>query len=200
MTVAISSTAPSSTPSVAPARDAAGAKRLPTDAPAELSIREQLRQSGNAAIMQANQQVSLQSGNESLALLYTAAIDAINERLAPSLGENALQRGLDEGLDVSPEATANRIVSLTTAMFSRYQDSNPELDFSAQVGRFVEIISGGIEQGFNEARTILDGLQVLEGDIAANIDATYALVQQGLQEFSERQLGLQTASLPGASA
>lgn len=183
------------TPSVPPVRDTPEtAKGLPAAAPAELSIRERLRQDANAAIMQANQQVSLHSGNESLALLYTVAIDAINERLAPSLGEQALERGVEEGLDVSPEATAKRILSLTTGMFSRYQDSNPELDFSAQVERFVEIISGGIEQGFNEARTILDGLQVLEGDIATNIDATYALVQQGLQDFTERQLGLQTAS------
>ncbi len=163
--------------------------RPQADAPAELSIREQLRQSGNAAIMRANQQVSLQSGNEPMALLYSAAIDAINQRLAPSLGENALQRGVDEGLDVSPEATADRIVSLTTAMFSRYQDSNPEMSFADQVERFVEIIAGGIEQGFDEARDILDGLGVLEGAIASNIDATYALVEQGLQDFSARQLG-----------
>ena len=187
MTVSITPAAPSRIPASAP--DSPSVNRTQVGAPAELSIREQLRQSGNAAIMQANQQVNLQAGNESLALFYTAAIDAINEKLAPSLGENALQRGIDEGLDVSPQATADRIVSLTTAMFSRYQDSNPELSFSAQVERFVEVISAGIEQGFNEARDILDGLNVLEGDIATNIDATYALVQQGLEAFSERQLG-----------
>ncbi|MEH6471476.1 MAG: DUF5610 domain-containing protein [Halopseudomonas sp.] len=177
-------------PAVPPPRESQGVNRAEAGAPKELSIREQVKQSANAAIMQANQQVSLQAGNEPLALLYTAAIDAINEKLAPSLGENALQRGLDEGLDVSPEATAERIVSLTTGLFSRYQDSNPELDFSAQVERFVEVISGGIEQGFNEARDILDGLNVLEGDIAANIDTTYELVQQGLQAFVDQMLGL----------
>jgi len=184
---------PASTAKVSPARDSADVKPVSANTPAELTVREQLRQQGNAAIMQANQQVSLQTGNESLALLYTAAIDAINQKLAPSLGENALQRGLDEGLDVSPEATAKRIVSLTTGMFSRYQDSNPELDFSAQVEHFVDIISGGIEQGFAEARGILEGLEVLEGDIATNIDATYALVQQGLKAFTERQLATQSA-------
>ncbi|MBT5370276.1 MAG: DUF5610 domain-containing protein, partial [Gammaproteobacteria bacterium] len=47
------------------------------------------------------------------------------------------------------------------------------------------IIGGGIDQGFAEAREILDGLSVLEGDIATNIDATYDLVQEGLQAFIE---------------
>jgi hypothetical protein len=163
-----------------------------------LSIRQQLQQQSRAAILQASQQLSLQSGNEPLALLYTAAIDAINERLAPALGDNALQRGIDQGLNISPEATAGRIVSLTTAMFGRYQDSNPELAFDAQVNRFVEIIAGGIEQGFSEARDILDGLGVLDGingaNIGANIDRTFDLVQQGLKAFADRQLGIETGT------
>ena len=51
--------------------------------------------------------------------------------------------------------------------------------------KFTDIISGGIAQGFAEARDILDGLQVLEGDIASNIDKTYDLVQTGLAAFIE---------------
>ena len=64
---------------------------------------------------------------------------------------------------------------------------------------FVEVISQGIEQGFNEARDILDGLAVLEGDIAATIDTTFELVQLGLQEFSDRQLGLTVEPEPVAA-
>ncbi|MEH6648774.1 MAG: DUF5610 domain-containing protein [Motiliproteus sp.] len=157
----------------------------------QLTPEQRLRQQSNAAILQASQQVSLKSGNQPLALLYSAAIDAINEKLAPELGENALQRGIEEGVDVSPQATADRIVSLTTAMFGRYQDSNSDLSFADQVNRFVDVISGGIEQGFNEAREILDGLGVLEGDIAGNIDTTFDLVTLGLQQFSERLLAIE---------
>ena len=46
-------------------------------------------------------------------------------------------------------------------------------------------IGGGIDQGFAEARGILDGLGVLEGELKDNIDLTYDLVQQGLQAFRE---------------
>jgi hypothetical protein len=48
---------------------------------------------------------------------------------------------------------------------------------------FVDIIRGGIDQGFAEAKDILTSLKVLEGDIATNIDKTYDLVQEGLQSF-----------------
>ena len=47
----------------------------------------------------------------------------------------------------------------------------------------VAVIGGGIEQGFAEAREILDGLGVLQGDIANNIEQTYQRVQEGLQAF-----------------
>lgn len=162
-----------------------------------VSPEQKLRQQSNAAILQASQQVSLQSGNQPLALLYSAAIDEINAKLAPELGENALQRGIEEEVDVSPQATADRIVSLTTAMFGRYQDSNTELSFADQVTRFVEVISGGIEQGFNEARDILGGLGVLKGYIANNIDTTFDLVTLGLQQFTERLLGIDSSNQAG---
>jgi len=140
----------------------------------------------NRQILEAQESLSLRSGNQSLQLTLRAAIDAINEHLAPEIGPNAIERAQETGLDVSPEATAERIVSLTTGMFSRYQDIHGEMDTSTQAQNFVDIIRGGIEQGFAEAREILDGLGVLEGDIATNIDRTFSLVEEGLQSFLER--------------
>ncbi len=46
------------------------------------------------------------------------------------------------------------------------------------------MIRGGIEKGFAEAREILGGLNVLDGDIASNIDKTYDLVQKKLNDFA----------------
>ncbi len=42
---------------------------------------------------------------------------------------------------------------------------------------------GGIDQGFSEARDVLGGLKVLEGEIADNIDKTYEIIQKGLEDF-----------------
>ncbi|MEH6627576.1 MAG: DUF5610 domain-containing protein [Motiliproteus sp.] len=166
-------------PSSSPRND-----RSQAPAPLENSA-ESSRKAQNLAILEANRSVSLSVRNDPLALVYQAAIDAINKELAPAMGENAIERTQQQGLDVSPEATAGRIVSLTTAMFSRFQDQRSELSPAEQMDRFLELIGGGIDQGFAEARGILDGLGVLEGEIKDNIDLTYDLVQQGLQAFRE---------------
>lgn len=140
----------------------------------------------NAAILQSNADVSLSTGNKSLSLLYKTALEGINEALKDTLGDNAIQAAYDAGIDVSPEATADRIVSQSTAFFSAYYEQHPELSLDDALVKFTDLIKGGIDQGFSEARSILDGLQVLEGDIASNIDKTYELVQTGLVDFIKR--------------
>ncbi|MDX1451941.1 MAG: DUF5610 domain-containing protein, partial [Oleiphilaceae bacterium] len=124
--------------------------------------------------------------NEPQALIYKAAIEAINEELAEELGDNAIERGYESGLDVSPEATAKRIVDFSTGLFELYKQSNPDLAPQEQLDRFLEVIGGGIDTGFGEARDILDGLGVLEGEIEENVDRTYDLVQEGLEAFRAR--------------
>jgi len=142
-----------------------------------------IKKQNNKAILQASIDVSVSAGNNPLALLYKAAIEGINEVLKADFGDNAIQSAADSGIDVSPEATADRIVSMSTGFFSQYQQQHSELSTEEAVKSFVELIAGGIDQGFSEAKDVLDGLKVLEGDIASNIDITYDLVQQGLQDF-----------------
>lgn len=139
----------------------------------------------NAAILAAQQEVNLSSANEPMVLLYRAAIEAINDELAPSMGPNAIQTAVDNQVDTSPEATADRIVSFATQFFSLHQEQNSSMDFDEQLNSFMSIIGGAIDKGFNEARDILDGLNVLQGDIADGVDKTYSLVQEGLQAFRD---------------
>ncbi len=186
--MAVSPLGSTMSPAVSPRND-----RSQASPPPEVSA-ESAKKSQNLAILEANRSVSLSAKNDPLALVYQAAIDAINEELAPTMGENAIERTQRQGLDVSPEATAERIVSLTTAMFSRFQEQRSELSPAEQIDRFLELISGGIDQGFAEARDILDGLGVLEGEIKDNIDRTYDLVQQGLQQFGERFTSIDNAA------
>jgi Domain of unknown function (DUF5610) len=139
----------------------------------------------NAAILQSAVDNRISAGNDPQALVLKAALDGINEALQENLGDNAIQTAYDSGIDISPEATAGRIVSLSTAFYTQFREQNPELHDKEALSSFVEIISGGIDTGFAEARDILDGLAVLEGEIAENIDRTYELVQQGLESFVE---------------
>ena len=137
----------------------------------------------NRSILEASLEVNLKAGNDPLALLYRAAIEGINDVLKSEFGDNAIQKIQASGVDTSPEATADRIVKFSTAFFSKYQENHPEMSTEDALNSFVKVIGGGIDRGFNEAKNILKGLNVLEGSIASNVDSTYEKVQQGLKAF-----------------
>ena len=132
--------------------------------------------------------------DDPLSLVLSSAIERINELLAPELGENAIQKVADSGLDVSPEATAERIASLSTSFYNAFREQHPGEDEATVVAKFIETISSGIEKGFGEARDILQGLDVLEGDIASDIDQTFDLVQEKLAAFEAMILDMNELS------
>lgn len=146
------------------------------------------KQQQNIQILQANERVALNSGNNSLSLLYKTALEGINKELEPIFGKNAAQKIYDSGIDTSPEATAGRIVGFATSLFSLYQQQRPSKDQEQQLNDFMDVIGKGVEQGFADAIKILEGLQVFNGDVKSGVDSTYALVQQGLQSFRESML------------
>ncbi|WP_051640680.1 DUF5610 domain-containing protein [Thiomicrorhabdus sp. Milos-T2] len=140
--------------------------------------------------------------SQSLKLTYQAAIDKINKVLmadkpttedaetdtAP-ISEEALksQGGMEYW---TPENTAKRIVSGATAFLPGFQAIHPELEGEALMDKFLDVVGGGLTQGFDEAKGLLGDLDVLKGDIADNVDSTYQLVQDGLQNFKNQFLGL----------
>lgn len=146
-----------------------------------------------ANIMQASLDVSISSGNNSMALLYRSAIDSINEHLEPSFGPDAIQAAMQQ--DNSAAATADRILSQSTAFFDAYARQHPDKEPEQLIEDFVSTIRSGFEQGYAEAVEILSGLGVMEQDspIAAEISQTYQLVQQGYDDFLQTKLAeLQT--------
>lgn len=148
---------------------------------ASMSVRDKSRLQLNAAILQSSLNVSLSSQNDPLALVYKSAITGINEALQADFGDDAVQNAAAQ--DNSAEATAQRIVSLSTGFFDAFKKQNPGMENDAALEKFMGTITGGMEKGFSEARDILKGLNVLQGDIAGNIDKTYALVQKGYADF-----------------
>lgn len=181
MTTPISSTQPSSSNSTAKA----STQSTPLEAArkaADSSPEGQRTQLG-AKILQASLDVSISAGDNSMALLYRSAIDSINEQLATELGPNALQAAMQQ--DNSPEATADRILSQSTAFFDAYARQHPNKDPEQLLHDFVGIIRGGFEKGYAEAANILSGLGVMEegSPIAAEISKTFELVQKGYDDF-----------------
>lgn len=143
----------------------------------------QTKKEQNSAIVRSQMEVSLKMGNEPMALLYKTALSAINEALDPTQETKPIQTAYDNKIDVSPEATATRIVSLATGFFQAFQQQNPDIAPEESLNKFMSVISGGIETGFKDARDILESLSVLDGKIATDIDSTYDLVQEGLKHF-----------------
>ena len=155
----------------------------------------------NAQILEASLRVSLQTGNDSLALLYRTAVDAINQELAPELGPDAIQNAM--GQDHSAQATAGRIVGLSTAMFDAYAARYPDKELAEVAQDFVALIRGGFEQGYQEAEDILNSLGVLGADspVAAGIAQTYELVHKGYDDWLQAKRGtLREGSAPSAPA
>ena len=135
----------------------------------------------NVTILQASLSVSIDTHNQALTLLFKSAIDKINVALEPTLGANAIQNAASQ--DNTPQGTADRIVSLSTGFFDAYKKQHPEMSQTEALTTFMATLRKGFEQGLNEAKNILQGLKVLNGDIAANIDKTSALVVQAYAAF-----------------
>ncbi|KGJ96842.1 DUF5610 domain-containing protein [Colwellia psychrerythraea] len=137
----------------------------------------------NAAIIESSLKFSNTIGDQPLSLVLKTALQGINEALKAGGVESNVEDAFESGVDFSPEATAERIVAFSTQFLASYREQHPEMGEEESLTAFVDIISGGIEQGFAEAKDILGGLNVFAGDIATNIDKTYQLVQDGLQSF-----------------
>ena len=164
-------------------QNSAAALRLQRQAP---TTESELRKDLHIGILQASIQVSIRSGDQSQALLLRSAIEGINEALAPTLGPQAIQNSMDQ--DRSAEATAGRIVSMSTAFFEAYaarrQDDAPETVLRG----FIDVIRGGFESGFGEAREILEGLGVFKGAVEADVMKTRELVLEGYDRFIQERL------------
>lgn len=144
------------------------------------------RNASQQAILRAQIEVNLQAANNSQSLVYRAAVTAINESLSSVLGPEALETAAEADVDVSPEATSDRIIRGATGFFGRYQAQNENLGLQEQIDGFVALINEGVERGFTEARDVLRSLDVLSGKIASDVDATYELVQAGINGFRDR--------------
>ena len=151
-----------------------------------LSVYQQTKKMQDLAVLTASRSNSI--ANNPMELLFKTAIEEINKQLEPILGKNAAQSAYESNLDVSPEATADRIIQGSTAFYQAFKEQNSELGEEESLNEFLNVIKTGIEKGFAEAKEILDSLSVLEGDIENDIDLTFDFVQQGLIAFKEQIL------------
>jgi hypothetical protein len=152
----------------------------------------------NASIVQASLTVSLNSSNDPMSVVLKTALTGINEALKDQFGEDAIQNAVSQ--DNTPEGTASRIVSLSTAFYDAFKQQNPGVDEEVLLNKFIDTLKKGVDQGFGEARDVLEGLKVLGGEVAGNIDKTYELVQKGYEDFIASRLAKPAETLPKVDA
>lgn len=151
---------------------------------------EKRQEQRNMMILEANYSVSLNSKDNPNSVLFQRAIDAINKELEPTLGKNAAQNAFDSDVDFSPEATAERIVGFATAFFPLFQQNHEGegASLEQQLDDFIDLVGGGVDKGFGEAKDILTGLDVFNGEVEENANQTYDLIYEGFDKFKQSVL------------
>ncbi len=153
--------------------------------------REQKITSHNVSILE-SAAVIIGVNDKPLSLVLNSSLEKINEFLAQHPGNLSIQNDVNYGFDINPDATAERIASLSTDCYSDFLQQYPDEDEISVLNRFHDLVSRAVEQGFGEARDILDGLEVLEGQIEKDIDLTYVLLREKLDAFAAMMTDMTT--------
>jgi len=120
-------------------------------------------------------------------VLDDSLADSFNKAFQEAGMDTDVESLLGSGLDFSPEATANRIVSFAVGFFGAFQSNHQEDAPPDQIDGFAEMIKGAVEQGFAEARDVLKGIGDLSSSASNDIDSTFNLVMSGIDDFAQEQ-------------
>ncbi|WP_026340653.1 DUF5610 domain-containing protein [Thioalkalivibrio sp. ALJT] len=82
--------------------------------------------------------------------------------------------------DFSPEKVAERVVGFVELGLANARARGAS---EAELANLKEQAAAGVEQGLREAREILSGLNVLNGQVAADVDKTERLIFAGLEKL-----------------
>ncbi|GGC96959.1 DUF5610 domain-containing protein [Halopseudomonas salina] len=85
----------------------------------------------------------------------------------------------------SPGKVAERVLGF---IGGRLESAKAAGEDTSKLQTMYDQAAKGVEKGFEEARKILDGMGVLKGKVAADIDDTWQRIQTGMAEIAERLL------------
>ena len=85
--------------------------------------------------------------------------------------------------DYTPEKVAGRILGFIEQRLQSEQAAGAD---PSKLKGLLEQARSGVEKGFAEARKILDGMGVLQGKVASDIDDTYQKIQDGFSDLDKR--------------
>lgn len=111
-------------------------------------------------------------------------VEKLNELLKGRLPEGGIEALKPE--DVTPEATADRIVSQIASLFEPFAKQNPDLDPEELISRFISLAREGVDSGYGEAFDILENLGAFKVDgVQQGIEQTKILLEDKLSRLEE---------------
>lgn len=129
------------------------------------------------------------SSRPATALTPTAARSPAFDAQATLANRLTERLGLEPGAlagktnDYTPEKVAGRILGFIEQRLQTEQAAGAD---PSKLQSLLEQARSGVEKGFAEARKILDGMGVLQGKVASDIDDTYSKIQDGFSALDQR--------------
>ena len=121
------------------------------------------------------------TSEESMQIVVERAMDKL--RSVVSDARAALGIPEDTEIDTSAEATGNRIADFALGAFDKWAKNHSGLADEDARQQFADFIGGAIQQGISEARGILGALNALTGEVDTNINSTWDVIQNRLNDF-----------------
>lgn len=145
-----------------------------------------LKVDGSADTLVLGQGDSL-STDESMGIVVERAMDKLRQIVSDARAALGLPEDDSEStgamLDTSPDATANRIADFALSAFSAWRKQHTDFSDDEARQQFSDFIGGAIQDGIQEARDILKAVNALTGEVDSNIDTTWGIIQQRLDDF-----------------
>lgn len=157
-------------------------------------LKASLEATGSDAAQKRGKSERGESLYNSLSLTARQIVDKINEQLKVALPEGVQSLSPEE---VTPEATAERIVSGVTAFFEVYAKQNSNLSGDELVDSFISEVTRGVNQGYGDAVKILEGIGAFDVEgVRDGVERTRTLIDEKLATFAEKK----KLALSGSSA
>jgi hypothetical protein len=127
--------------------------------------------------------VDFRPSYKALSLTAQEILNKLNEMLKGRLPDGIESLTPEE---VTPDATAERIVTGIAAMYDGFVKSNPDLAPEEALDRFLAAARSGVDQGYSDAYEILDGLGAFQFDgVEDGISQTKSLIEEKLAAFEK---------------
>ena len=121
-------------------------------------------------------------------IVMDSLVEQINKAIQEAGIDLTVEEAKTSGMDLSPESTARRIVEFAAGFLEGYESGRDHNPARVRISGFMSLIREAIQEGFHQARDFLEGITKLSETIDQNINRTFELANQYMDEFHQTQI------------